>query len=201
MPYYKCRNIQLNICRSWTHVSDVICHTLVYSFELESSLAALRNLILSHNQLGPTSGSSLSSLLRKCASITCLYLDDCGLTSYTLERHTGLAAAVEGVPELYHRTSHVFHTTMCLSLIGLRGLIDLSLAYNHLGIEWHHFLVNILKRQKLCSLNLACTHSSYMMNSSLPLPCIESHNIVNQVCILSTKIQSLLCCSVCWKVW
>lgn len=114
----------LRLLKFSSKCSSSIFHSLflVIVFELESSLASLRYLTLSHNQLGPTSGSSLASLLSKCAGLTHLRLEDCGLTSYTLESHTGLTVALQGTAEVKYNTHDLTHTTFyCLSLRTLRS--------------------------------------------------------------------------------
>lgn len=61
---------------------------------------ALKSLKLSHNELGPFAGSSLSLLLSCTPSLTHLSLTDCGITGYTLEAHTGFTGALAGLATL-----------------------------------------------------------------------------------------------------
>ena len=60
----------------------------------------LQCLNLSYNNLGPCSGSSLSQFLSLTPNLSHLYLEDCSLSDYTLELHTGLLNALKSLDKL-----------------------------------------------------------------------------------------------------
>ena len=125
---------------------------------------SIQYLVLSHNHFGPSCGSALSLFLSRCPALISLHLDDCDITSYTLESHTGL----------------------CDTLQTLNSLRDLSLSCNPLDESGYKLLQPLSNTITLSNINVAASLSS--MSSLLTIqPLIRvCETILNHSTCLST---------------
>ena len=98
---------------------------IIVSLNIFLDSLSLKSLKLSHNELGPFVGSSLSLLLSRTPSLTHLSLADCGITGYTLEAHTGftgILVGLAGLQELVLDQNHIGDSISCLSDLKLSSL-------------------------------------------------------------------------------
>ena len=81
---------------SCTGITNLGLNMFSHPSSASSSHHSLRKLVLSHNHLGQTAGFCLASLLSRFPNISYLYLEDCGLSSYVFQPHTGFGQALKG---------------------------------------------------------------------------------------------------------
>lgn len=74
----------------------------------------LRRLDLSYNELGPSAGFSLSSILLKNPKLSALILDDCGLTDYVYQDHSGILETLRGWFYLRYIKCTTMDTACCM---------------------------------------------------------------------------------------
>ena len=102
-------------------LSTLIIHYFYFQFHALGHTLPLRHLNLSHNSLGPASGSALSLTLSVFPHLSSLDLTDTGITSYTLERHTGLLDGLVALKELH--TLHLSYNN--IEMGGVNSLLTI----------------------------------------------------------------------------
>ena len=124
-------------------------------FNYVASSLALRNLILSHNSLGPSCGSALSLILSLCPSLLLLDLTDTGLSSYTFEAHSGLLEAcrsLQRLQELFLSRNAIGHDGLDLIIPVIQSLASLQtfdVGYNSLSLPAHNSFRQLLLKVPL----------------------------------------------------